>query len=113
MKNIVAPSHFVAPSFRHGPFDAAARPRAGSRWLGLWSANIPGAHFMADSCPDSSSGGVRRTIGHGMTESHGIQFRMILGVARDLASLIRSALRSRAQLAAGEPLSQEAIGAVP
>ena len=35
-----------------------------------------------------------------MTESHGIQFRMILRVARDLASLISSALRSRAQLAA-------------
>jgi transposase InsO family protein len=35
-----------------------------------------------------------------MTESDGIQFRMILRVARDLASLISSALRSRAQLAA-------------
>ena len=35
-----------------------------------------------------------------MTESAGIQFRMILRVARDLASLISSALRSRAQLAA-------------
>ena len=35
-----------------------------------------------------------------MTESHGIQFRIILRIARDLASLISSALRSRAQLAA-------------
>jgi putative transposase len=35
-----------------------------------------------------------------MTESHPIQFRMILRVGRDLVSLISSALRSRAQLAA-------------
>jgi putative transposase len=35
-----------------------------------------------------------------MTQSQGIQFRMILRVARDLASLISSALRPRAQLAA-------------
>src|SRR5580700_10712561 len=35
-----------------------------------------------------------------MTEPHRIQFRMILRVTRDLVSLISSALRSRAQLAA-------------
>src|ERR1700736_2590615 len=35
-----------------------------------------------------------------MTEPHRIQFRIILRVARDLVSLISSALRSRAQLAA-------------
>src|SRR5260221_10339497 len=32
--NIVAPSRFVAPFVGHGRFDAAAQPRAGSRWLG-------------------------------------------------------------------------------
>ena len=67
----------------------------------LWSANIHDVTFVWNvRRPDSSSGVAPRTMGHGMTESHRFQFRMILRVARDLGSLVDSVCRSRAQLAA-------------